>query len=258
METINSDINIIGGIPDFNLIEVAMAHFAKGKDLLDLKELLVTNNAFDFRTESARSRFLYAVSGSILVFANNKHKVLIKNLFSTPRHDDLKRKSVFWQLLVGNELFRMISQQVYAKAYFSGRATLAGKEIFAYLKELQSIFPKLKAFSDSTLDTIASKYLTILKKLGMVEGVAKKRLLNVRLTENEILFFTYFILSVDDATTDILKSPYQEFFFMEKPELVQALKNIKFMPFLDITSTGEALNVNLKLSPQELMDAISH
>jgi hypothetical protein len=66
MKKINSDINIIGSIPDFSLIEAALELFAKGKGKLDLKELVVTNNAFDFRTESARKRFLAAVSGSIL------------------------------------------------------------------------------------------------------------------------------------------------------------------------------------------------
>ena len=258
MEKINSDINIIGSIPNFNLIEVALAHFAEGKGRLDLKELLVTHNAFDFRTESARERFLRAVSGSILVFVNDTHRALIEGLFCAPGHENLKRRTIFWQLLAGNELFRLISKNVYAKAYFSGRATLAGEEIFAYLKDLQAGSPKLKTFSDSTLDKIASKYLTILKKLEMVKGVAGKRILNVRLSEQEVLFFVYFCLSVDEAGRDILKNPYQEFFFLEKAELVQALKSIKLMPFLDITSTGEAMNVNLKLTPQELIDVISN
>lgn len=258
MEKINSDINIIGSIPDFSLIEAALEFFAKGKGELDLKELVVTNNAFDFRTESARKRFLAAVSGSILVFANDNHKALVENLFSAPGHESLKRKVVFWQLLFGNDLFLLISKNVYAKAYFSGRTSLAGKEVFAYLKDLQTLSPKLKTFSDSTLDKIASKYLTILKKLEMVAGVAKKQILNVRLSEHEILFFVYLILSVDNSTNDILKNPYHEFFFLEKSELVQALKNIKYMPFIDITSTGETLNVILKLSPKELVDAISN
>ena len=258
METINSDINIIGGIPDFSLIEAALEYFAKGKDQLDLKELVVTNNAFDFRTESARKRFLTAVSGSIIVFANNNHQELIEKLFSASGHESLKRKVVFWQLLFGNDLFLLISKNVYAKAYFSGRTSLAGKEVFAYLKDLQTTLPRLKTFSDSTLDKIASKYLTILKKLEMVTGVAKKKIHNIRLSEHELLFFVYLILSVDNSTRDILKNPYREFFFLEKPELVQALKNIKYMPFIDITSTGETLNVNLKMSPKELVDAISH
>jgi len=161
-------------------------------------------------------------------------------------------------LLFGNELFLLISKNVYVKAYFSGRTSLAGKEIFAYLKDLQTLSPKLNTFSDSTLETIASKYLTILKKLGMMEGVIKKHFLNIRLSESEALFFVYLILSIDNATTDILKNSYREFFFLEKSELVQTLKNIKYMPFIDITSTGEALNVNLKLSPKELVDAISN
>jgi hypothetical protein len=64
MEKINSDINIIGGIPNFNLIGAALEHFAKGEGQLDLKELIVINNAFDFRTESARKGFLAAVRGA--------------------------------------------------------------------------------------------------------------------------------------------------------------------------------------------------
>lgn len=255
---INSDINIIGGIPDFHLIEVALTLFAKGKGQLDLKEQVITNNAFDFRTESTRKRFLEAVTRSILVFANETHQQLIESLFATPGLADLKRKAVFWQLLFGNDLFRLISINVYARAYFSGRTILVGKEVFAYLKDLQAAVTELKVFSDSTLETIASKYLTILKKLGMLEGAVKKRILNVRLSEHEVLFFAYFILSIDNTTSDLLKNPYRDFFFLEKADLVQALKSIKFMPVIDITATGEALNVALKLSPKELMDVISH
>lgn len=240
MEKINSDINIIGGIPDFSLIEAALEHFANGKDQLELNELVVTNNTFDFITESARKRFLAAVNGSILVFANDNHKALIEKLFSAPGHESLKRKAVFWQLLFGNDLFLSISKNVYTKAYFSGRTSLAGKEVFAYLKDLQITLPRLKTFSDSTLDKIASKYLTILKKLEMVTGVAKKKILNIRLSEHELLFFVYLILSVDNSTRDILKNPYRDFFFLEKSELVQALKNIKYMPFTSTGSPGNA------------------
>jgi len=256
MKQINSDINIIGGIPDFSLIEATLNQFAKGKGLVDLKELLVTNNAFDFRTESTRKRFLFAMQRNILVFANDQHKLLIEAVFGSTGLESLKRRVIFWQLLAGNCLFHAISNDVYAKIYFSGRTTLASSEVYAYLKDRQTSFEQLKAFSDSTLKIIASKYLTILKKLGLVEGLTKKKILNVRLSENEVLFFAYFCLSVDGSTADLFKNAYREFFFLEKTELVQALKNIKFIPFIDLASTGEALNVHLKLSPQEMVDAL--
>ena len=258
MQEYNSDINIIGSIPDFSLLEVALTQFAKGKGCLDLKELLVTNNAFDFRTESTRKRFLAAVERSILVFASEQHRQLMAALFNAPGLETLKRWAIFLQLLAGNDLFRILTKEVYLKVYFSGRTTIAGDEVFAYLKDRQCHSLPLKKFSDSTLEKIASKYLTILKKLGMVEGTVKKRLLNIRLSEAELLFFVYVILSVDDSTTDILKSPYREFLFLEREELIRSLKNISFMPFINIASTGEALTVQLKLSPQELVDAISH
>jgi len=231
MEKINSDINVIGSIPDFNFIEVALEQFSKEKGHANFKELVVTNNAFDFRTESTRKRFLSAVNGSILVFSNDNHKALIVSLFSITGQESLKRMAVFWQLLFGNELFLLISKNVYAKAYFSGRKSLAGDEVFAYLKDLQTTIPKLKEFSNATLEIISSKYLTILRKLEMAQGVVKKRILNVRLSEHEILFFVYLILSVYSATKNILNNPYREFFFLEDSELIQALKNIKYMNY---------------------------
>ena len=258
MQEYNSDINIIGSIPDFSLLEVALTQFAKGKGCLDLKELMVNNNAFDFRTESTRKRFLAAVERSILVFASEQHRQLMVALFNAPGLETLKRLAIFLQLFAGNDLFRILTKEVYLKVYFSGRTTMAGDEAFAWLKDRQGHSLQLKKFSDSTLEKIASKYFTILKKLGMVEGAVKKRLLNIRLSENELLFFVYVILSADDSTTDILKSPYREFLFLEREDLIQSLKNISFMPFINIASTGEALTVQLKLSPQELVDAISH
>ncbi len=257
-QQVNADINVIGSIPDFRLIEVALAQFAKGKGRLDLKELLVTNNAFDFRTESTRKRFLAAVERTILVFASERHRQLMVALFNAPGLEALKRWAIFLQLLAGNDLFRILTKEVYLKVYFSGRTTIAGDEVFAYLKDRQVHSSPFKNFSDSTLEKIGSKYLTILKKLGMVEGKVKKRLVNIRLSEDELIFFVYVILSMDDSSTDILKSPFREFLFLEQEELIRALKNISFMPFLDIASTGEALTVQLKLSPQELVDAISH
>ena len=65
MEQINSYLNVIGGIPNFSLIKITLEQFSEGKNLLKLKELLVANNAFYFRTESTRKRFLYAMQRNI-------------------------------------------------------------------------------------------------------------------------------------------------------------------------------------------------
>ncbi len=109
---INSDINIIGGIPDFTFIEVAFQLYSQGKGKLDLKELLVKVNAFDFRTESTRKKYLGAMHRSMFVFENENHKCLVEALFLHDGLDSLKHRVVFWQLLAGNELFRDISKEV--------------------------------------------------------------------------------------------------------------------------------------------------
>lgn len=52
----NTDINIIGSIPDYHLIYTALPLLLDNPK--ELENILVTNNEFDFRTEKSRKRFL--------------------------------------------------------------------------------------------------------------------------------------------------------------------------------------------------------
>ena len=156
MNTYNSDINIIGGIPDFQLIFKAIELYASGKDAMD--DAVVKRNEFNFRTEKARKRFLAAVNSTFLNFSNKEHENFIKTLFSHNISLETKQLILFWQFAFSNRLFLEISRDVFVKSYFSGRVTFAKEDVIAYIKELMVNDSELKEkFSDKTIDTIASK-----------------------------------------------------------------------------------------------------
>ncbi|MDQ7060674.1 MAG: hypothetical protein Q9M43_05885 [Sulfurimonas sp.] len=66
MTKYNSDVNIIDGIPDYQLIVKAIELYSVGKDAI------IKRNEFDLKTENFRKRFLAAVTSTFLNFQNKK------------------------------------------------------------------------------------------------------------------------------------------------------------------------------------------
>ena len=71
MNNYNTDINVIGSIPDYELIYKAIELFSQNEK--DLESLIITDNQFNFRTERSRKRFLSAVYSAFLNFKDNTH-----------------------------------------------------------------------------------------------------------------------------------------------------------------------------------------
>ena len=78
MTLYNTDINIIGSIPDYNIVSKAIALHSQTKDALE--DCIIKNNEFDFRTEKSRKRFVAALYSAFINFKNEHHKELIEKI----------------------------------------------------------------------------------------------------------------------------------------------------------------------------------
>jgi hypothetical protein len=123
----NSDVNIIGGIPDYQLIAKAIELYTVGKDAMEYA--IVRRNEFDFKTENARKRFLAAVTSTFLNFQNKYHEELITSLFAHNISLETKQLILFWQFCFSNRLFFEISRDVFVKSYFSGRVSFPKEDL---------------------------------------------------------------------------------------------------------------------------------
>jgi len=130
----NTDINIIGSIPDYELIYKAIELFSTKND--ELENLIVVDNQFDFRTEKSRKRFLSAVYSAFLNFNSSNHKELLIQLFNTNLSLQSKQMILFWQFSFTNKLFYEITKNVFIKSYFSGRVSLPKDDVVAFIKEI--------------------------------------------------------------------------------------------------------------------------
>ena len=255
MNKYNSDINIIGGIPDYQLIVKAVKLYSFGREAME--DAIIRHNEFDFKTENARKRFLSAVTSSFLNFKNKDHEDLITALFSHTVSLETQQLILFWQFAVSNRLFFEISRDVFIKNYFSGRVTFAKEDIVAYIKDISSTTPELKdKFTDITINTIASKYLTVLKKLDLIEGKQKKSFKHIQVSNEALVVFLHLLTSIDSDSTDVMSSPYLSLSMVSRESIAERVKQLAKKEFFSMSYNGVALKIEPKYTNKGIADVL--
>ncbi len=240
--TYNSDINVIGGIPDYQLIFKAIELYTSGKDAMN--DALIKRNEFGFKTESARGRFMRAITSAFLNFQNREHEALITSLFMHSMSLETKQLILFWQFSLSNRLFFEISRDVFVKNYFSGRVSFPKEDIVAYMKDLIANTPELKdKFAEKTISTIASKYLTVLKKLDLVEGRQKKTFKHIQVSNDALVIFLHLLKAIDPSGSDMLKNKYLSLSMVPLDSFAERVKQLAKKDLINMSFNGVALKI---------------
>lgn len=251
----DTSINIIGGLRDIAVIHKAFVSYFNEDDSLD--ELISERNELNLRTERSRIRVERAIRNGFLDFKNQKHIDLCKNYFA---RDNLLPDSeyvLFWQYALANRLFREITTNVFVKAYFSGRAGLSKEDIIAYLKEFLNQNGHLGLdWSESTISTLATKYLNLMTKLRLLEGARIKSFHHIRLPDESLVLFLYFADLHEPQNRNILKNEFFPLCFVSREEILDRLKEISLKGYFEMSYDGVDLNVDLTTSYQRICDAL--
>lgn len=251
----NTDINIIGSIPDYHLMHKALPLLINDTD--NLKKLLVTDNEFGFRTEKSRKRFL-SVLNSAFVNQNNEINNLAATIIEHLSYDEKSQSLVlFWLFSLNNQLFYELNRDLFLKYYFQGRAQLPKDDIVAYLKDLISRNIELKGkWSEETIITIASKYLTCLKKLHLLEGTQRKSFCLVRVSDELLSIFVHFYDLVDANNEFILKEDFLNFSFVSKESMLDRFKKIGKKDWIKMNYSGNRLVLEGAYKNNTIIDGI--
>lgn len=251
----NTDINIIGSIPDYHLIYKALPLLLN--DPKELENILVTNNEFDFRTEKSRKRFLSALN-SAFVSKNKTTDELASDLMLHFKNDEnAQAVLLFWLFSMNNKLFFELNRDLFLKYYFQGRAELSKEVVIAYIKDLISRVDDIKGkWSEITIDTIASKYLTILKKLKLLEGNQKKKFTLVRVSDELLAVFIHLINLLENRKGNFLEDDFLGFTFISKENILDRLKRIGKKDLVKLNFNGVALQVEPVFNNNNIIDGI--
>lgn len=251
----NTDINIVGSIPDYHLIYKALPLLLN--DPAELEKILVVNNEFGFRTEKSRKRFL-SVLNSAFVTNNKDINELISALMTFYNNDENAQAILsFWMFSINNKLFFELNRDVFLKYYYQGRAELPKDTIIAYIKDLISKNSDLKGkWSEITIDTIASKYLTVLKKLKLLEGTNKKKFTLISITDELLAVFIHLINLSEIKKANFLDDEFRDFTFISRENTLDRLKKIGKKDWIKMSYTGTSLNVEASFEINTIINGI--
>ena len=233
----DSGVNIMGSVPNYNVMLDYIS------DTYGITE--GSTGAFEFRTEKSLRRFIAAIESCILKFKNETHKSMFFDALANKDFSTQERLVVlFWQLTYSNRLFSRITAEVFMKAVYSGRITITAEEVTSFLRYIKETEKGELDWSEDTIKISGSKYLTIMKKLGLADGAIKKTIVHPVITNNLFVYFIRFILTVSDDKT--LHNPYMIFSFSEEPNIVSRLKKIENIQYWDISQIGNEITIDLK------------
>lgn len=250
----NTDINIIGSIPDYHLIYGALPLFDKGDSLF---QTLVVDNEYNLRTEKSRKRFLSVLNSAFItknIDLNGFVNVTLKHFEGDEKSQAL---ILFWVFSLNNRLFFDITKDVFLKYYYQGRAELPKPDIEAYLKELIYNNEELKGrWSTKTIETISSKFLTVLKKLHLLEGSRKKSFCFVRVSDELLTIFIHLYLHREGRKHNFIEDEFSVFAFTSREQLLERLKVIGQKDWIKMNYTGTTLRVENVFNSKNIIDGL--
>ncbi|HCV16197.1 MAG TPA: hypothetical protein DF637_07680 [Rikenellaceae bacterium] len=243
---INTDINILGGLPDWKLIYVFL-----NEDLKTIRAAGGTRSVTTIKTDRSVMRFEKAITNTLLKFINENIESLFRSIIMAEEISADSLLFIFWNASSNNELLHYMNEKVFFPALYSGRVSVKRDEASACIRELKQTESDLKKWSEVTVNTTASKYLTLLKKFGLMEGSLNKTINHLNVNDKMFVLFIYWLVSVSEVS-NILNSPWIQYGFCEKQIFIQRIMQKKFSKFFNILYTGDKLSVEPLISYKDI------
>lgn len=247
---INTDINILGGLPDLNLI----SHFL----FSNKNETNQPTGHYSYtaiKTDKSVKRFEKAITGTLLHFESRNVALLVNAILSGESISYDSLLVLFWNASKNNELFHYLNTQLFFPAFYSGRLLLKKEEVGACIKELKHTEDVVKQWTNVTIETVARKYLTLLKKFNLMEGGRTKKILHPYLNDKMFVLFIYWFTATE-VRPNLLESEWLSYGFSEHPIFIERVLQKKFSPFFHLSYTGDKLKIDTTIPYADIYEAL--
>ena len=243
---INSDINILGGLPDLNLITHFL--FKTGVDsAIQPGHYTYTS----IKTDKSVKRFERAINGTFLKFKGRESEYLIKSILASESVSHGSLLMLFWNASLNNDLLHYLNTRVYFPAFYSGRLIIKTDDAEACIKELRETEESIKGWSANTVYTVSYKYLALLKKFNLMEGGLHKKILHPYLSDKMFVLFIYWIKAIEPKP-NLLESSWLKYSFCEQSVFIDRVLQKKFAEFYRLTYTGDQLKIETSLPYEKI------
>lgn len=248
---INSDINVLGSLPDWNLIKVFLS-----EDMYSINESGGIHTYTAIKTDKSVKRFEKAIKATFIASKNTSLGIIIRQAIKSNVTNPETLILLFWNASANNELLFHLNEKVFFPAFYSGRVSIKNDEVVACIKDLKQYEKDLQKWSEITITTTASKYLTLLKKFGLMEGSVNKNILHPHLSDELFVLFTYWIVAKSDKP-NIINSSWLSYCFSEKQTFIDRLLQKKFSKYFNVVYTGDKLSIEPIISYETIYEQLT-
>jgi hypothetical protein len=247
--TLNTTINILGGLPDWNLVIHLLA-----TSRLELEGGGNFQVYTSLKTTRSVERFERAIRETLIRFQQEPTELLFAPPLLARGITPDNLLLLFWNASYNNDLLSYLNKNVYFPAFYSGRISIKSHEVVACMQELNAQ-PEMQSsgWADYTVEKVASKYLTLLGKFGLMEGSQTKTIVHPNLVDTLFVLFVYWLCTIADKP-NLLQCQWLEYGFSEKQAFVDRLSQKKFSKYFQFKYTGD----NLKIEPSRPYHTIYH
>ena len=248
---INTDINILGGISDLNIISNLLN--------TDKNKLVERANVFSdtkIKTKKSLKRYESAVTNTLIYFSNKEIKELFETVFAKNGLSEDSLALLFLNASFNNELLDYLNQNIYFPAYFSGRIAIKKDEVIACINDLKQKEETLKKWSDSTVEVTASKYLSLLHKFNLLEGGRNKSIQHKYIDDRKLIIFLYWLLKIE-SKPNILASKWLQYCFLDLETLTKRILEKKFMKYINVVYTGDTMKLETQFSYKDIYNELA-
>lgn len=248
---INSDVNILGGLSDLNLIRVFLDKTNRSEGVSGGHRAYTS-----IRTDKAVKRFEKSIRGTMLHFENDDVKYIITDCIKSEGMSSDSLYLLFLNASKNNDLLNYLNKSVFFPALYGGRIGIKSEEVIACLNDLKSKESSIQEWSDTTITTTASKYLTLLKKFNLLEGSTSKSIKHTFLNDKVFVLFIYWLISIEGAS-NLTKSNWLQYFFLESDLFLERIMQKKYTKYYHMNYNGEQLRIEPVLPYQHIYNELT-
>lgn len=239
---VKSNINILGGFEDFYKIP----------DWLSSGSV-----SFNERTEASSKRYLSAVHQTFNQFQSDQVKQLfLAGVGAKGFSEEAKKRIMTLQFTAVDPLFQLLFTSCFVPIVQSGRTAITKNDVIAFLDDKIKTGTLTANWTRETIDTVSRKFLSVLKKLGFLNGKVKKGLADVYIGSDFLIFFHYWLQAFDE-TSNVLSSRFFPMLMVSKEKYIFLLKQEVIRAKIDWSYSGDKVQVSTLLTIDEYTNELS-
>lgn len=243
MNSIKSNINILGGY----------------ENLTNLPGMLAKSNISAIeRTISSNRRYGKAIDEVFLTFRPKQaQRLFMAAMGSSGLSEDAKLRVLALQFYANDYLFRLLFNNCFIPIYKSGRISINRHDVIAFLDEQVRNNDVNVNWTRVTIETLSSKFLTVLKKLGFLDGRVKKTIKGPYTSTDFLIFYHYWLITTDEGN-NVFSSSFFPFLMLDREKYQFLMRQPEKKEKLDWHFNGEKFTVQPKMSLDKYVNELSN